>query len=64
MRMPHLHPNSVRRIIRDLLIRVDLPDPHEFATAYVKHAEARRAELSAPMPISVAVQRWLSLGSI
>lgn len=62
--MPHLHPNSIRRIIRDLLIRVDLPDPHEFATAYVKHVEARRGAKSTPMPVSIAVQRWLSLGSI
>ena len=62
--MLDLGPNSIHRIIRDLLIRVDLPDPHEFATAYVEHAEARRAKLSDPMPVSVAVQRWLELGSL
>lgn len=62
--MLDLVPNSNHRIIRDLLIRVDLPDPHEFATAYVEHAEARRAELSEPMPVAVAVQRWLELGSL
>ena len=51
-------------MIRDLLNHVDIEDPHEFATAYVEHAEARRAELSEPMPVAVAVQRWLELGAI
>ena len=59
-----LHPNTMRTIIRSILKRVDLPDPHEFCTAYVNHAEARRARRDTPMPVSLAVQRWLILGTI
>lgn len=59
-----LHPNTMRTIIRSILKRVDLPDPHEFATAYVNHAESVRAQRGTPMPVSLAVQRWLSLGAI
>jgi hypothetical protein len=59
-----LHPNTARKLISDLLKRVDLPDPHEFATAYVNHAETRRSQRGTPMPVSLAVQRWLSLGAI
>ena len=62
--MNKLHPNTVRRLLSDLLLRVDLPDPHAFATAYVNHAEISRGLRSTPMPVSIAIQRWLSLGSI
>lgn len=50
------------RALRDLLNRVELPDPHEFATAYVHHTETRRAARLTPMPVVAAVQCWLSLG--
>lgn len=56
--------NNARRLISDLLMNVDLPDPHAFATAYVNHAESQRGARLAPMPVSIAVQRWLSLGAI
>lgn len=62
--MKGFHPNTARRIVSSILERVDLPDPHEFCTAYVNHAETRRAKRDTPMPVSLAVQRWLSLGSI
>lgn len=62
--MDKLHPNTARQLISDLLNRVDLPDPHAFATAYVSHAETRRGAMQTPMPVSIAVQRWLSLGSV
>lgn len=62
--MHKLHPNTARRMLSDLLKRVDLPDPHEFATAYVNHAESVRAQRGTPIPVSIAVQRWLSLGAI
>lgn len=62
--MSQLHPNNARKLISDLLNRVDLSDPHEFATAYVSHAESVRAQQGTPMPVSLAVQRWLSLGAI
>lgn len=62
--LAQLHPNTARKLIGDLLKRVDLPDPHEFATAYVNHAELQRGVMRTPMPVSLAVQRWLSLGAI
>jgi hypothetical protein len=62
--MKGFHPNTARRIIRNILDRVDIPDPHEFCTAYVNHAESVRAQRGTPMPVSLAVQRWLSLGTV
>lgn len=62
--MKGFHPNTARQIISSILERVDIPDPHEFCTAYVSHAEERRGARQTPMPVSLAVQRWLSLGAI
>lgn len=51
-------------MLRDLLDRVDLGDPHAFATAYVHHVEGRRAAGELPLPVTAAAQRWISAQSI
>lgn len=50
--------------IRDLLNRVDIEDPHEFATSYVNHVEDSKKKRQAPMSLATAVYRWSRLRSI
>lgn len=50
-----------RRALRALLLAVDLPDPHEFATAYVEHVTATP---NAPSNVTIALQRWIKDGSL
>lgn len=49
------------RSISELLLAVELPDPHEFATAYVEHVAASP---NTPANVTIALQRWIRDGSL
>lgn len=53
-----------RDVIGQLLERVQLPDNHEFCTAFANHADAARAAGGVPMPLVRAVQMWARSGAL
>lgn len=56
---------SIRQALRELLYVVaEGLDPHEFATAYVGHVEARKALRVEPLDVTAAMGHWLRFGEL